>query len=96
MMVVTPETLPRHELTGLEVTVVDAANADLVGISGHVSRETTNTLIVCDDEVARQLPKQDTTFRFTLPDGTAVDVAGRRLVSRPARRSQTRGASAWV
>lgn len=95
-MPLTPETLPRHELTGLAVTVVDAANADLVGISGHVSRETKNTLIVCDDDVARQVPKRDATFRFRLPNGTTVDVDGDRLVARPARRTETRGASSWV
>ena len=95
-MPLTPETLPRHELTGLAVTVVDAVNTDLVGITGRVLRETTNTLIVCEDEDTRQVPKRDARFRFRLPDGSTVDVDGDRLVAQPARRTEMRGASSWV
>lgn len=95
-MALTPETLPRHELIGLMVTVEDAHNVDLVGIEGRVHGETTNTLIVSDEGETRQVPKPGTTFRFTLPDTTTVDVAGDRLVARPARRTETRGASPWV
>jgi ribonuclease P protein subunit POP4 len=45
-MPVTPETLPRHELAGLQVAVVDAPNPDLVGIAGRVVRETRGTLVI--------------------------------------------------
>jgi ribonuclease P protein subunit POP4 len=45
-MPLTPERLPRHELIGLPVRVVDAANPDLVGIAGRVVRETAGTLVV--------------------------------------------------
>jgi len=44
MSPVTPETLPRHELVGLSVSVTDADNADLVGIEGEGVTETTKTL----------------------------------------------------
>ncbi len=40
----TPETLPRHELVGLDVEVVSASNPDLVGLAGEVTTETTKTL----------------------------------------------------
>ena len=43
-MPLTPETLPRHELVGLDVEVVSASNPDLVGIAGEVVTETTKTL----------------------------------------------------
>lgn len=94
-MPLTPETLPRHELNGLEVAVVEAANADLVGISGHIVRETTNTVYVREHQQTRQVPKRGTTFRVTLPDDTVVDVGGSRLIAHPARRTETRGASVW-
>ena len=42
-MALTPETLPRHELNGLRVEVVDASNPDLVGIAGRVVVETMQT-----------------------------------------------------
>jgi ribonuclease P protein subunit POP4 len=43
-MPLTPETLPRHELVGLDAEVVSASNSDLVGIAGEVVTETTKTL----------------------------------------------------
>ena len=45
-MALTPETLTRHELTGLRVAVADAPNPDLVGIRGRVVGETLRTLRV--------------------------------------------------
>ncbi|MFC7234195.1 ribonuclease P protein component 1 [Halosegnis marinus] len=86
-------TLPRHELAGLRTEVVDSPNADLVGISGEVVDETTNTLLVAGDRV-KQVPKAAATFRFTLDD-TRVRVDGERLVARPARRTETTTPSKW-
>jgi len=42
----TPETLARHELVGLDVSVTAAPNPDLLDIEGRVVAETTNTLHV--------------------------------------------------
>ncbi|WP_336036549.1 ribonuclease P protein component 1 [Halobacterium yunchengense] len=46
MMTVTPETLPRHELVGLHVRVVESTDPSRVGIEGEVVRETMRTLVV--------------------------------------------------
>ena len=80
-MALTPETLPRHELNGLTVAVVDASNPDLVGIAGRIVVETTNTFHVdtttgsssSDDGDARvrQVPKRGSTFEFRLTDESA-------------------------
>jgi len=86
-MALTPETLPRHELNGLRVRVVDAADPGLIGIEGRVVVETTNTLHVDGvrrvtgtpsaggdgdrERRVRQLPKRGTTFEFALTDETA-------------------------
>lgn len=152
----TPETLPRHELVGLRVEVVEASDPGMVGIAGRVVSETANTLVIegrvgpearCErggeaagQEPSRewQVPKAGTTFEFALTDeaapdreagGTAselrsetagegvagddsspatgagqsdrcegvayVTVDGARLLSRPARRTETGGASKW-
>ncbi|MDS0294358.1 ribonuclease P protein component 1 [Halogeometricum luteum] len=78
-MALTPETLTRHELNGLRVEVVDAANPDLVGIAGRVVVETMQTLHVdvdasgeasdSDDGETRvlQVPKQGATLQFEIP-----------------------------
>jgi ribonuclease P protein subunit POP4 len=72
-MALTPETLTRHELNGLRVTVVEATNPDLVGIAGRVVVETMKTLHVdcgADDDGrsrVRQVPKQGATLEFEIP-----------------------------
>nr|WP_217639175.1 ribonuclease P protein component 1 [Haloarchaeobius iranensis] len=91
MMALTPETLPRHELNGHWVTVVDATNPDLVGIAGRVVVETTNTLHVDPapagsaegDTRVRQVPKRGTTFEFRLTDETADPAKGSGTASEP-------------
>lgn len=94
-MTVTAETLARHELVGLDVTVVAASNPDLVGIEGEAVMETARTLGIESGSELRQVPKADATFEWTLPSGERVRVAGERLVARPARRTETRGDSKW-
>jgi ribonuclease P protein subunit POP4 len=71
----TPETLTRHELVGLPVRVVDAANPDLIGISGRVVDETMQTLVVRDASRERQIPKRDSILEFRLDVEPALDVA---------------------
>lgn len=90
----TPESLVRHELVGLDVTVTDAPNPDLVGISGRVRDETMRTLLVSTSDVVKQVPKAGTSFRFSLDDCDVV-VEGDRLLARPALRTETRGGSLW-
>ncbi|MFP9192569.1 ribonuclease P protein component 1 [Natronosalvus vescus] len=133
-MALTPETLPRHELNGLPVRVVDSDDADRVGIEGRIVLETTKTLSieVRDNGTSRVLtvPKSGSVFEFAITDeaagdekslGTAsklaktqpggdsdesptdragedvayVTVDGSRLISRPARRTETKGDSPW-
>ena len=103
----TPETLLAHELVGLRVRVVEAANGDLVGVAGRVVEETTNTLRIegvgdgedassDSDARVRTVPKAGATFEFELPRGEFAVVEGRRLVSRPARRTQNAtGGTTW-
>jgi ribonuclease P protein subunit POP4 len=153
-MALTPETLPRHELNGLPVRVVQSDDAGRVGLEGRVVIETTNTLSVevRDDGESRvvMVPKSGSVFEFAITDdaagsakepGTAsklanakpsspgdagtedraggdaagcrgddpsrgrhraagedvayVTVDGSRLLSRPARRTETNGDSPW-
>ena len=46
-------------------------------------------------ERVSHVPKDGTTFAFELPGGEVVEVAGRRLVGRPARRTENTGAHTW-
>ena len=134
-MALTPETLARHELTGLPVRVVESDDPGRVGITGRVVRETTKTLRIEVDmrngSRVLTVPKSGSTFEFAITDdaagveeapGTAskladtqpdaegddpfdpdragegvayVTVDGSRLLSRPARRTETSGDSPW-
>ncbi|MWV39209.1 MULTISPECIES: ribonuclease P protein component 1 [Natrialba] len=133
-MALTPETLPRHELNGLPVRVVDSDDDGRVGLEGRVVIETTNTLSieVRTDGESRvvTVPKSGSTFEFAITDEAAdstkesgttskladtqpggtersapsdsagegvayVTVDGSRLLSRPARRTETNGDSPW-
>ncbi len=100
----TPETLPRHELVGLDAEVIEASNPTLVGVSGEVTAETTKTLGIerraggeagSGETRVVTVPKAGATFAFALPDGTTVSVEGERLVARPARRTEHTGDSQW-
>jgi ribonuclease P protein subunit POP4 len=94
----TPESLVRHELAGLDVAVEASPNPDLVGVAGSVVDETMRTLLVATSAGVKQVPKASTTFRFTVTDdGSTVDVVvdGERLVARPARRTESNGGSLW-
>jgi len=100
MMPLTPETLPRHELAGLEVEVVAASNPDVIGLAGTVVTETTKTLGIEGADRVWHVPKDTATFRFELPadgdrDSRSVRVDGSKLVARPARRTEATGDSKW-
>lgn len=94
-MTLTPETLARHELVGLDIEVVAASNPDLLGTSGEAVMETTRTLGIEHEERVLQVPKANATFEWTLPGGERVRTDGERLVGRPARRTEQRGDSIW-
>lgn len=95
-MPLTPSTLTRHEVIGLDVTVDTATNPDLAGIAGVVVNETKNMLhIETDTDDVKRVPKQGATFEFVLPTGDRVMVDGRRLIARPARRTEATGGTTW-
>ncbi len=94
-MAVTPETLPRHELVGLAVEVIDGADDAQIGIAGTVVGETTKTLVIETADREWQVPKATATFAVTLPDGEVVAIDGEELVARPARRTEQQGDSKW-
>ena len=94
-----PETFPKQELIGRSVTVIDAPNDDLVGLSGTILQETTQTFVIRRDSIDRptaRIPKQGTTFLFDLDDAGTIRIQGERLLANPVRRSETGGDSAWV
>ena len=83
-MSLTPETLPRHELVGLDVEVVSASNPDAVGISGETVAETTKTIGIERDRrggengerPVSRVPKSGAAFAFAVPADESSRDAG--------------------
>ncbi|MCS7131605.1 MAG: ribonuclease P protein component 1 [Hadesarchaea archaeon] len=90
-MPITKRNVLRHELIGLEARVVNSSDPNLIGISGTIIDETRNMLVIEQMERPKMVPKANSIFRITLPDGEEVEVEGTKLVARPEERVKKRG-----
>ena len=77
--------LPRHGLLGLEVEVVDADNASLVGIRGIVTGETKNMLAIRHCGKTRKIIKSQVKLKIMI-NGEDYYVDGRVLMGKPEDR----------
>ncbi|GGM55763.1 ribonuclease P protein subunit POP4 [Halarchaeum rubridurum] len=91
-MTLTPETLPRHELVGLPVRVVDSPDTSQVGIAGTVVSETTNTLVIEVVSGTKRVPKGGRRFEFRLIDEAAARVRRTSDAASTTRRRDRKGA----
>ena len=89
-MNLTPESLARHELIGLEVNVEASSNPGQIGLSGQVVDETRNTFLLETKAKVVRLAKKNTSLDFTLPFGQKVRIAGSVLISQPENRISKR------
>ncbi len=85
-MSITPENLVRHELIGLEVEIKQSTNPSQKGLEGRVIDESFKTLEIETKTGEKTIPKENTTFVFTIPDGSKVQVNGNLLLGRPEDR----------
>ncbi|MDJ0269392.1 MAG: ribonuclease P protein subunit [Aigarchaeota archaeon] len=83
---ITPSNLFRHELLGLNV------KAEYLGhvFSGRVLAESRNMLTILTERGVKHLPKAQSRFTFTLPDGAVAEYSGLALVGRPHERIKAR------
>ncbi len=72
---------------GLQVEIANSSQRQLVGLKGKVVDETKN-LIVVEGKGGKEIkvPKASSEFRFTLDDGSSLDVEGARIAFRPEER----------
>jgi len=72
---------------GLKVEIVNSSQHDLVGLKGKVTDETKNLLVIEKaDGKEIKIPKVSSTFRFTLDDGSQIDILGMKITFRPEER----------
>ncbi len=91
-MSITANNIVRHELCGLSVEVVKSTDKSLEKLRGKVIDESYNILKIEGKKRGekrpkeKSIPKRNSIFIFTLPNGVKVEVDGRLLVGRPEDR----------
>jgi ribonuclease P protein subunit POP4 len=88
-------TITQNELIGLNAKVTKSKNPDAVGITGTVIDETRNTLTIRHNDKDKIIPKETTTFQFTLPNGSIVEVEGNAILGRPEDRVKKKPRRQW-
>ena len=86
-MPITPQNLVKHELINLAVKIGKSNDPTQRGLKGKVIDESYNTLrIEIKEGKEKIIPKNNSIFIFTLPNGVKVEVDGKLLISRPEDR----------
>jgi len=83
------------EFIGLNAKVVRSSNPSYVGLSGRVTNETRNTLVIRHKNEDKVIVKEAAVFQFTLPNGTIVEVEGNVILGRPEDRVKKRPKRRW-
>ena len=79
----------KQELIGLDITIVDAKNQDLIGLKGKVIDETKNTMTIEQDNKTKKILKNQIIFN-TKVDNKTIQINGKLLVGRPEERLKRR------
>ncbi|MDD1677099.1 MAG: ribonuclease P protein subunit [Methanomicrobiales archaeon] len=87
---ITPQNVLRHELIGLAAEVVRASNGTYCGVSGVITDETRNMLVIRTARGVKNVPKNACIIRLALPGGSIVEVEGSALVAAPEKRISIR------
>ncbi len=82
---INPYNILRHELTGLQATVVYATHEGYK-CSGQIVGETRNTIKIRHQDKVKILPKDAIVFELDLPMDCKVRVEGKLLLARPVDR----------
>jgi len=88
-------TIIQSELIGLDAKVVKSTNPSNLGISGRITDETRNTLVIRQNENDKVIAKETAVFQFTLPDDTIVEVKGTAIIGRPEDRVKKKPKRQW-
>lgn len=86
----TARNLPRHELIGLSVEIVESPNDSEVGINGKVVDEGKNILKLELNDEEKIIQKCDRVFEFKLPDCNKVRIDGKIIYGNPVMRIKKR------
>ena len=82
---ITPENITRHELIGLETSIVESNNLQVVGLRGKIINETKSMLTIETQTGVKNMPKENSVWRFDL-DGVFTTVNGKAIAKRSYER----------
>ena len=93
-MPISPQNVLAHEWIGLSITIKNAKDHKLNGLSGIVRDETRNTFLVETSNKIVHIVKSNTQFELSLPEFGTQTIQGELLRYRPEDRVK-RGLAKW-
>ncbi|MGI0017808.1 MAG: ribonuclease P protein component 1 [Nitrosotalea sp.] len=82
---ITIENITRHELIGLETSIVQSSNLQVIGLHGKIVNETKSMFSIQTSTGVKLMPKSNSTWQFILNGGTAI-VDGKTIAKRSYER----------
>jgi len=82
---ITTENITRHELIGLETSIVESNNSQVVGLHGKIIDETKSMLTIETSTGVKHMSKVDSMWRFNLNGVTSI-IDGKSIAKRSYER----------
>jgi ribonuclease P protein subunit POP4 len=82
---ITPENITRHELIGLETTISESNNSQVIGLHGKIIDETKSMFTIETSTGMKHMPKVDSMWKFNL-NGVSSVVDGKLIAKRSFER----------
>ena len=82
---ITQENITRHELIGLDTSIVQSSNLQVIGLSGKIVDETKSMFSIQTSTGVKSMPKADSTWQFTI-NGVSTLVDGKTIAKRSYER----------
>ena len=82
---ITTENIARHELIGLETTILESNNSQVVGLHGKIIDETKSMFAIETSTGIKHMPKMNSMWKFNLNGVTSI-VDGKSISKRPYER----------
>ena len=82
---ITPENIKVHELIGLQASIIECVNRQIIGLRGKVVNETKHLLVLDTERGLKKIPKGISISKFFFNNKDAT-VDGNLLLKRPHER----------
>jgi ribonuclease P protein subunit POP4 len=82
---ITTENIIRHELIGLETSVMRSTNLQIMGLHGKIVDETRSMFVIETHTGVKHVPKENSVWEFSL-NGSMSTVDGKSILKRSYER----------